>query len=144
MSTSKNDLMKMSQVELDAVYKTSPVGAIPDGESQGTAIIFPDTPIKEGLSQLVQWLAWQGKIFYRERGTMVNKVTLFSIAAVEAKVYSGESLLCPGEDATILDYSQSIFLAQPIRDEIREVQPGLYLGNAYWDKIRVLNFILEF
>ena len=30
-----------------------------------------------------------------------------------------------------------------IRDEIRMVRPGLYLGRAYMNKIYVLNFILH-
>jgi hypothetical protein len=58
-------------------------------------------------------------------------------------VYRGESWAGAGE-AIILDYSQTSFVAQKIRDEIREVAPGIYLGNAYWGKTRVLNFILEF
>lgn len=138
------DMLKMSQVQLDELYRNSPVGEIPDGDGKGAAIIAPDTPIKEGLTSLIEWLAWQGKVFSSQRGTLVNKIGPFSMQAVDAQVYKGASLLCPGEESIILDYSKSIFFAQPIRDEIREVSPGIYLGNAYWDKMRILNFILEF
>ena len=35
-------------------------------------------------------------------------------------------------------------LLQWIRDEIRQVQPGLYLGKVYWNKARLIDFALEF
>ncbi|BAZ23399.1 hypothetical protein NIES4073_42870 [Kalymmatonema gypsitolerans NIES-4073] len=38
----------------------------------------------------------------------------------------------------------STFVAQKIRDEIREVAPNIYLGQAYWEQTRVLCFALEF
>ncbi|NEO63980.1 MAG: hypothetical protein F6J98_27560, partial [Moorea sp. SIO4G2] len=69
--------------------------------------------------------------------------SLFSIQMIKAKVDPGESWFTQGE-ATILDYSKTSFVAQKIRDEIREVSPGLYLGQAYWDTTRVLCFSLEF
>jgi len=33
---------------------------------------------------------------------------------------------------------------QRIRDEIREVAPGLYLGVVFWDRLKILNFSLNF
>jgi hypothetical protein len=33
------DLMKLTQAQLDDLFKQSPAGPIPDGEAQGTAII---------------------------------------------------------------------------------------------------------
>jgi hypothetical protein len=144
MTVTRVDLVKMSQFELDEIYRNSYRGEIPDGNARGTAIIAPGSPVTEGMASLVDMLAWQGKIFYREQGYLLNKMSPFSWELVDAKVYVGNSWLCEGE-SIILDYSQSsFFLAQPIRDEIREVAPNLYLGNAYWDKTRVLNFVLEF
>jgi hypothetical protein len=31
-----------------------------------------------------------------------------------------------------------------IRDEIRLVSPGLYLGLVFWDKTRTIHFALQF
>lgn len=144
MTVTRVDLVKMSQFELDEIYRNSYRGEIPDGNARGTAIIAPGSPVTEGMASLINMLAWQGKIFYREQGYLLNKMSPFSWELVDAKVYVGNSWLCEGE-SIILDYSQSsFFLAQPIRDEIKEVAPNLYLGNAYWDKTRVLNFVLEF
>jgi hypothetical protein len=94
-------------------------------------------------SQLIKFLAWQGKVFHTDQAFLLNKITPFGFKLVKAQVYRGESWI-DGKEATILDYSKTSFVAQKIRDEIREVAPGLYLGQAYWGKWRVLNFILEF
>ena len=144
MSVTIPELVKMSQAQLDELYCNSPIGEIPNGDSKGTAIVAPGSPVTEGMASMIDWLAWQGKVFNREQGFLLNKVTGFGMHLVKAQVYVGESWLCDG-DSIILDYSKTdIFLAQPIRDEIREISPGVYLGNAYWDKTRVLNFVLEF
>ena len=35
-------LIKMSQAQLDELFTNSPVGNIPNGEGEGTAIVAPD------------------------------------------------------------------------------------------------------
>jgi hypothetical protein len=136
-------LLRRSQTELDELYKKSSVGAIPDGNSQGTALIFPNSFIANVLALFIRLFIWQGKVFFREQSFLLNKITLFRLQAIKAQVYQGESWLCDGE-AIILDYSKTSFLAHNIRDEIREIAPNLYLGQAYWGKTRVLSFVLEF
>ena len=137
------ELVKMSQAELDELYQNSPIGEIPDGDAQGTAMIMPGTVVANLLMPIIKLLAWQGKVFSRDREFLLNKVGPFQFKLIKATIYRGESWLCDGE-AIILDYSKTSFVAQKIRDEIREVAPGVYLGQAYWEKTRVLNFILEF
>ncbi|NES90253.1 MULTISPECIES: hypothetical protein [unclassified Okeania] len=143
MTITVNDLQNMLQPELDELYKNSHAGIIPDGESKGTVIFAPGTSFSQNVSSIIKFLAWQGKIFYREKGYLLNKITPLNIELVKAEVYLGKSWLDEGE-SIILDYSQTSFIAQKIRDEIREVAPNIYLGNAYWEKYRVLNFVLEF
>ncbi len=87
--------------------------------------------------------AWKGKIFDREKGQLINEVGPFGHLAVPAKMYLGESWL-DQRPAIVLDYSAGSMLAKHIRDEIRSVAPGLYLGIAYWDEDKVLNFSLQF
>ena len=36
-------LLTLSQADLDALFTTSPVGELPDGEADGTAIVAPGT-----------------------------------------------------------------------------------------------------
>ena len=137
------DLMKMSQAELDELYKNSPIGSIPDGDSKGTVIVAAGSLLGQILSSIIKLLVWQGKVFYRDREFLVNKISPFRLKAIKAQVYKGDSWFCDRE-SIILDYSKTSFVAQKIRDEIREVAPGIYLGNAYWGKTRVLGFMLEF
>ncbi|NJM49410.1 MAG: hypothetical protein HC860_27190 [Alkalinema sp. RU_4_3] len=143
MGITITDLTNMSPAALDGLYQRSPVGEIPNGQGRGTVLFVTKLPTGNLFSSLVRLLAWQGKVFDRDRSFLLNRVSLFSIKMIKASVYPGESWLTQGE-ATILDYSKTSFVAQKIRDEIREVAPGLYLGQAYWGKTRVLCFSLEF
>ena len=47
-----------------------------------------------------------------------------------------------GKDTIVIDYSSTSILAKVIRDEIREVEPGVYLGKVWWGKMRILDFAL--
>ena len=73
-----------------------------------------------------------------------------------AKLYCGQSLLDGRRESVIIDYAYNDDLpgyqAHPdalagrnglrIRDEIRMIRPGFYLGRAYANKIFLLNFML--
>ena len=73
-----------------------------------------------------------------------------------AKVYCGQSLLDSRRESVIIDYAYNDeiegFRKSPdslagrgglrIRDEIRMVRPGLYLGRAYANRAFLLNFTL--
>ena len=73
-----------------------------------------------------------------------------------AKLYCGQSLMDSRRESVIIDYAftdeiagymeKPDFLAGrrgfKVRDEIRMVRPGFYLGRAYLDRIFILNFTL--
>jgi hypothetical protein len=75
---------------------------------------------------------------------------------IPAKLYCGQSLLDGRRESVIVDYAFSDEVGgyfEPIdrlagrhglqiRDEIRMVRPGLYLGRAYIDRAFALNFVL--
>ena len=117
-----------SREDLEALYKSMGPGPIPDGVSDGTATNSPGTWMGWVVERLVA-LVWKGKIFDRENGTLINRFT-FGIKAFEAEVSYGESWL-DGKTSIILDYAGGSPLVGWIRDEIRMVAPGLYLGLAY-------------
>jgi hypothetical protein len=48
-----------------------------------------------------------------------------------------------GRECIVLDYSKSWLVARWIRDEIREVAPGQYLGVVFVGRVKVLNFALR-
>ncbi len=136
------NLIEMSQTELDALYRHSPIGEIPIGETRGTVIVAPRTPLGRIVAPLARLLFWQGKVFNPAGRDLLNRISPFRFKAIRAKVYVGDSWLDEGE-AIVADYSETSFLARKIRDEIREVAPGLYLGKAYWARQPVLNFALS-
>ena len=136
-------LLTMSQSELDTLFTESAVGNIPDGEAEGTAIVAPGTTFSPTVARFISLFAWQGKVFDAKKGVLKNKILPFGLNAIIAKVYKGPSWL-DGKECIVLDYSDTSFVAQWIRDEIREIEPKLYLGKVYWDKKRLIDFALKF
>jgi len=136
-------LLAMSQTELDALFTNSPAGNIPDGEAEGTAIVAPGTTFSPAIAKFVSHFAWQGKVFDGTKGVLKNKILPFGLNAIIAKVYKGPSWL-DGKECIVLDYSDTSIIAQWIRDEIREIEPKLYLGKVYWDTKRLIDFALKF
>jgi hypothetical protein len=120
-------LSSLTARQLSMLYATSEPIEIPDGESHGKAIILPGTIFGKLLSCLAN-LAWKGKIFNRSQGTLVNKI--LGLHFVKAEVFMGESWF-DKKPAVIIDYKKTSWVASYIRDEIRQLVPGLYLGRAY-------------
>jgi hypothetical protein len=138
-----HDLMKMSQADLDALFTKQAAGPIPDGPAKGTAIIAPGTMFSPEIAAVVNIFAWQGKNFDADRGLLVNRISVFGVDAIVAEVYKGQSWL-DQKECIVLDYSKTSHVAQWIRDEIRMIEPKLYLGKVYWSKKRLIDFALEF
>jgi hypothetical protein len=136
-------LLTMSKDELDDLFRRSPAGEIPQGEADGTVLLAPGTVLEGPAEKLIHLLTWQGKVFDPEKGELVNKILPFGIRAVRAKVYK-EASWFDGQETIVLDYSKTSLVAHWIRDEIREVSPGVYLGLVYWEKKRILHFTLTF
>jgi len=136
-------LLAMTQTQLDDLFKASPPGDIPNGEAKGTAIIAPGTKFSESIAQIINHFGWQGKVFDAKKGLLKNRILAFGIEAIVARVYKGPSWL-DGKECIVLDYSDTSLLAHWIRDEIRLIGPGFYLGKVYWGKDRLIDFCLQF
>jgi hypothetical protein len=143
MATTVADLLKMSQAELDALFTASDAGPTPDGQGDGTAIIAPGTVYSPEIAALINIFAWQGKVFDANTGLLRNRILPLGINAIVARVYPDTSWL-DGKPCIVLDYSETSIVAHWIRDEIRMIQPGTYLGVVYWDKARLIHFALQF
>ena len=143
MAYDVSQLLMMSHSQLDELFTNSSAGAIPEGEAEGTAIIAPGSTYGAEVAKLINLFAWQGKIFDAQKGTLKNRILPFGFNAIIAKVYKDPSWL-DKKECIVLDYSETSLVAQWIRDEIRQIGPGLYLGNVYWDKKRLIHFALKF
>lgn len=136
-------LFKMTQAQLDELFTNSPTGDIPNGEAQGTAIVAPDTAYSPEIAAFINHFVWKGKVFDAQKGQLKNRILPFGLNAIIAKVYKGPSWL-DGKECIVLDYSETSLVAHWIRDEIRQIGTGLYLGKVYWDKKRLIDFALQF
>jgi hypothetical protein len=136
-------LISMSQAQLDELFTQSPAGDIPDGDAKGTALIAPGTKYTSEIATMINHFAWQGKVFDAKKGQLKNKILPFGFNAIIAKIYKDGSWF-DGKECIVLDYSETSLVAHWIRDEIRLIGPGFYLGNVYWEKSRLFDFALEF
>ena len=143
MAYDANQLLAMSQTQLDDLFRASPAGDIPNGSANGTAIIAPDTRYSVAIAEVINHFGWQGKVFDAANGSLKNRILAFGLEAIIAKVYKGPSWL-DGKECIVLDYSQTSIVASRIRDEIRLISPGFYLGKVYWNKDRLIDFCLQF
>ena len=143
VSLDAQSLLQMSKAELDELYRGSRPGPIPVGDARGTAIMFPGTLLARVLAQLIFWFIWRGKVFDSEKSELRNKISPLGILAIRAKVYADNSWL-DGQPTIVLDYSRTSFVAGKIRDEIRQIGPGMYAGKVWWGKRRILDFALRF
>jgi hypothetical protein len=128
---------------LDKLFRESPAGPIPAGKARGTAIVLPGRTVDRALAALVRAFIWKGKVFAPQTQDLRNLIGPFGFRVIRAKVYQDESWFSKGP-AIILDYSKTSFVARYIRDEIRQISAGVYLGQVYWGKRRICLFMLEF
>ncbi len=145
MNETVNTWLSKTREELDEIYRNAKPGKIPSGNMHGTAILAGSL-FSKIVAFFVGLYVWQGKVFDLfcpggKAGVLINKITFFSLTFIVAKVYLDKSWL-DDKDTIVIDYSKTSFFAKLIRDEIREVEPGVYLGKVWWGKKRILDFAL--
>ena len=142
MSRTVEQLLSKSRAELDALFSAHEAGSTPDGFAEGTAILAPASGLNASIARLMKAFVWKGKLFDAKTGTLHNRILPFGIDTVPAKVYLAPSWL-DQRPCIVLDYSETSLVARWIRDEIRLIAPGVYLGHAYWGRSRLMYFALE-
>jgi hypothetical protein len=116
---------------------------VPGGDGQGKLLAFPGTAFTRPLSTLVKLVFWQSKTFDPERGTLKNRVSPLGLRAVEAQVRPDQSWADSAE-CILIAYSRTALLPiRLVRDEIRMVAPGEYLGVIWIGRRRVGWFTLR-
>ena len=126
-----DDLVRADRATLDALYAAGTASPPPAGFVPGRAIPDPGSRNTTRRSKLVG-LFWKGKVF--TDGRMINRLA-GGLEAVTARMYVGESFF-DGQPAVILDYAGSKLFGD-VRDEMREVAPGVFLGMTYVRKCPV-------
>ncbi|MGE3075040.1 MAG: hypothetical protein AB7N24_14900 [Dehalococcoidia bacterium] len=143
MPLTPKELLDLSQDELDDLFRKSEAGPIPAGAAAGTVIMHPGTVFADIAAEAAEAVAWQGKVFDPATKTLKNKVTAAGVQEVQAAVDFGESWF-DGKKCIVLDYSKTSTVARAIRDEIRQVSPGVYLGIVFIGDKKTINFALDF
>ncbi len=121
-------LAGLSWSELEQLYRQSAPGSVPTGYTRGKALYCPAAPLTPARAKLSQTM-WHGKHFCPADGTLINQWCL-GMQAVRARVGYGDSWL-DGKPSIVMDYRGMAHIWSDVRDEIREVAPGLYLGMMY-------------
>jgi hypothetical protein len=129
--------------ELGELFGAAAAGDIPNGHGKGTVLIGTGGTFARVVAALCYALAWRGKVVNAREGRLKNLITPLAIPAIEAAVYKADSWY-DGEPCIVLDYSKTSFVAHKIRDEIREIAPGVFLGLVFWGRRHVLDFALDF
>lgn len=125
-------LLRMNRCELEALYRQAPPAPVLDGYFAGLAIRRPGGKLA-AVSSSATGLIWKGKQFCAAAGTLINRWAC-GVEAVEAQVHPGESWV-DGQPALIMDYrGSSPVVWRNVRDELREIAPGLYLGVMVQDR----------
>jgi hypothetical protein len=138
-----DQMIEMRQDDLEELFRSSPSGDIPRGRGRGTVLFAPHTLVGRIAAKLAYLIAWQGKVFDAQRDDLRNLVSPFRLRLIRARVYPQASWF-DGQPCIVLDYSKTSWVAKKIRDEIREVDDGVYLGLVFWGTRLVLKFTLDF
>lgn len=123
-----SSLLCLTQLELDRVYAAGRTSSIPHGTARGIAILSPGSRLTPLLARVAR-VIWQGKTFDARARTLFNRV--LGVPAIRGRLYVAESWFDDG-DAVIIDYQHTAPSFSRVRDEIREISPGLWLGRSYF------------
>jgi hypothetical protein len=138
---SLDDLLTLEPAALEKLYRDASVPRIADlqGDLRGRMLAIP--AIKGAAASILRAFAgsarfpWRGKSFTplgADRGEGINRVFTDRL-----HLFRFETFVAPSRagsfDAVQLDYDKpgNPFFIRAIKDEIRQLAPGLYLGQAY-------------
>jgi hypothetical protein len=138
----ERDLLRLTNKELDVLFRSSPPGPLPRGRLPGTAVLFPGSWICRVLARLVHLLFWQGKVTDASSRTLKNFIGPFGTPAIKALISYDRSWV-DGEECVLIDYSRTSLVAGMVRDEVRLVSPKLYLGVVWLWKWRTAWFTVR-
>lgn len=145
MAMTLDDLSAMSYADLDTLYRSGRVPedfSILDNKPKGRMLAvrgLSDTPASFIINTFAKsrLFPWDGKSLASkasDEGEGINRMKLgvsMNWFPFETRVVKS---VIDGKDTIYLDYEQPgnpVFITK-IRDELREVSPGLFLGPAMW------------
>ncbi len=136
MARTLEELAALDFVELGGLYRKAKFPAKVEGDCRGRMLATNPRSHMAGFWKALEgiagepWFPWQGKSF--EDGSGINRITPLQFRLFRFETRKEPSLE-DGKPALLLDYDQpgNPFVIRRVRDEIREVSPGLLLGQMY-------------
>lgn len=123
---SLQSLKHLGPAQLDELFAAGSAEAIPAGSVHGRTLVMPGKRWPR-LNVCTSNLVWKGKVF-ADDGSFVNQWAGFralgSCAVIAPSWYDGRPCLA-------IDYPPGTPIFGNVRDEIRAIAPGLYLGRLY-------------
>jgi hypothetical protein len=110
---------------LDEQFRTGTATGEPCGKTSGKVLIANGAMPK--VKARIQSLAWKGKTFHGD-GTFTNRWLGFE--AISATTAQGTSWF-DGQPCLVMQYPEKAPIFGGVRDELREVSPGVWLGRSY-------------
>jgi len=135
MCLTTGDILRMKRAELHELYSHAIVpsrDSFTGGEYSGTMIL------PTFISWLIKALIWSGKRYIPEEKAFINKWGPFGkVAAI--KLTPRFSSHC-----VHLNYSDALpYPASLVRDQVRTIATGKYLGIMYFNRTKLAYFLLE-
>lgn len=109
----------------DEQFRNGTVGCMPCGKTSGT-VLYADGHFPK-LKARMQGTAWKGKDFHGD-GTFTNRWIGFE--AISTTVTTGTSWF-DGQPCIVMEYPPNAPVFGGVRDELREISPGTWLGRNY-------------
>jgi hypothetical protein len=110
----------------ESLFRQGTIGCGPLGPTRG-AVLDADGPHPRAKARL-QGVVWKGKTFHDD-GTFTNH-WLGGVRAVSAGVCVEPSWL-DGRPCLVMEYAPDAPVFGGVRDELREIAPGVWLGRSY-------------
>lgn len=120
------DLKRMNACQLERLFAAAEVGRMPVGWMPGELLVLTDFPLPR-TSEALSRHGWKGKHVCPD-GSFINQFRYKQ--RFPSKAVIGPSFY-DGKPAIVMAYPPDTFYFRDIRDEFREVAPGLYLGRVY-------------
>ena len=137
-------LLRMTQSQLDELFTASPVGDIPDGEGKGTAIIARRNRPHPGNRRLHQPFRLAGQNFRRQGRVCSRTRSCHSASPPSSPGSTRARAGSTARNASCSTTRETSLVAGWIRDEIRMIEPGFYLGQVFGGRTRLFHFTLQF
>lgn len=138
------DLKRKTREELDEIYAEASAPSVQEleGKYDGT-VLAGDIPFLNNRTSVelanLAWLRWGGKKFEIVDEALAEGTNWFDLGVTEVDAYPFEGKVVPAQfddgDCYVFDYDipENTAPVRRIRDEVRKVRNGLYLGRVYVD-----------